>query len=94
MNECALFSPDGSFHATVERIEVCDSAIIFHIETGEAMDIMRSAVKFAREHRVFREYEITKGLSPYELTRLVHIPNITHSTFIRFEPPSPLPSFS
>jgi hypothetical protein len=64
-------------------MEVCDSAIIFHIDTGNAMDLMRDAVNYAREHRVFREYEITRGLSPYELTRLVHIPNITHSTFVR-----------
>ena len=87
MNESDVFSTDGSFSATVERIEVCDTALIFHFETGDAMDVMRNAVKYAREHHIFREYEITRGLSPYELTRLVHIPNITHSTFVRYGSP-------
>lgn len=68
---------------TIERIEVCDTAIIFHIECGQAMILMREAIKSISEHQLFREYEIIKGLSPYELTRLLHIPNITHSTFVR-----------
>lgn len=83
-NSSNTFAQDGSFPATIQRIEVCDTAIIFHIDTGIAMSEMRNAVKYARENHIFREYEITKGLSPYELTRYVHIPNITHSTFVRY----------
>ena len=82
-NSNSLFTDSGSFVATVERIEVCDFALIFHIDCGQAIDIMRDAVKSVCEHHSLREYEITNGLSPYELTRLVHIPNITHSTFVR-----------
>jgi hypothetical protein len=78
-----LFSSSGSFSAVVQRVEVCEAAIVFHLDCKNLMSIMRNAVTYACEHHSFREFEITKGLSPYELTRLVHIPNITHSTFVR-----------
>lgn len=71
------------FPATISTIEVFESAVVFHIDTS-AMEHLRRAVEFASEHLSFREREIELGLSPYELTRLVHIPSITHSTFVRY----------
>lgn len=51
----------------------------------DTLERMRAAVRAAAEDFTFREYEISNGLSPYELTRLIHIPNITHSTFVRYK---------
>jgi hypothetical protein len=77
-------APAAPPRATVAKVDVCESAIIFHLTPlDDTMERMRAAVRAAAEDFTFREYEISNGLSPYELTRLIHIPNITHSTFVR-----------
>ena len=82
--ERRFVAPSSPPQAVVERIEVAESAIIFHLKPlDNTMERMRAAVRAAAEDVSFREFEINNGLSPYELTRLIHIPNISHSTFVR-----------
>jgi len=85
LSDCDPSRYINGFTGRISSIDVCTSAVIFEVTLEDGvMEGLRKAVRLAAEDEIFREYEIANGLSPYEMTRLLHIPNIVHSTFIRF----------
>lgn len=73
------------FHLIVDRIEVVSTACIFRIEdpTGYVA-VIREAIVSAMNDLELREYEGRNSLEPFALSQRLHVPNITHSTFVRY----------
>ena len=73
------------FSLTVEHIEIVPTACIFRIEdsTGYVAAI-RGAIVTAMNDASLREYEERNSFEPYALSQLLHVPNIIHSTFVRY----------
>eukprot|EP01041_Mallomonas_annulata_P009704 gene9704-20177_t len=75
----------SSFQLIIERIQITDNCCIFHFsDPSDMIASIRDCVRCAATDPLLTSFESLYGLCPGECNRHMHIPDIIHSTFIRF----------
>lgn len=72
------------YEVELSSIEISRNACIFHFtDEHGVISTIRDCIRDALQDIRLSNLEIELGLEPNSLSKLVHIPNILHSTFVR-----------